>query len=274
MRFPATPGWGPPAVVVCSSPSLLTSVCRLRWGVWGVGVSLVVCVLAARAGRAVLCVACLGFPRRWWCGVVVWRGCVLCVRWCAWLRVCGVPVVRGLLSPPLLVGACGWCLCGCGWCVVWVPRHSRLGSAVVWWWLVPCHSWLRVLVRTPPLLGGVRRRVRWLVPRHSWLRAVGVLLRHYWLGCIGCGGGGPLATPGFGPRGALLLSPGVCVCAVWCFVLVWVACGGVVAVCVCVFLRAVCGLWAVSYLGWFSSLVGMVVAKRQKKSERGGPVDV
>ena len=35
--------------------------------------------------------------------------------------------------------------------------------------------------------------------------------------------------------------------------------------CVCV--RAVCGLWGVSYVGWFSSSVGMVVAKKQKKSK-------
>ena len=30
-----------------------------------------------------------------------------------------------------------------------MPRHSWLGSAVVWWWLLRCHSWLRVLVAGP-----------------------------------------------------------------------------------------------------------------------------
>ena len=177
--FLATPGPG------CGTPPLLAGV-RRRWscaaprhswvgpagsgGVfpwWGCPLLcvFVVCV-AARGGRAVLCVACLWRPLCWWCGVAVLRGCVFCVRWCAWLHVCGVPVVRGLLSPPVLVGAYGWCLCGCGWCVVWVPRHSWLRdlgavprhswlrSAVVWWWLFPCHSWLRGLVAGP---------------RHSWL---------------------------------------------------------------------------------------------------------
>ena len=64
--------------------------------------------------------------------------------------------------------------------------------------------------------------------------------------------------------GALLLGLGVCVCAVWPFVLVWVAWGGVVRGVAAVLVRVcACGVWlvgwGVSYLGWFSSsVVGMV----------------
>ena len=155
--------------------------CVCLWCVWLCGC------------RAVLCVACLWCPRCGWCGVVVWCGFVFRVRWNAWLRVCGVPVVRGLLSPLFLVGACGWCLCGCGWCVVWVPRHSWLrdlgavprhswlGSAVVWWWLVPCHSLLGCLVAGP---------------RQSWLG--------FAAGCGGCS----LATPGRGSWAWFPTTPG------------------------------------------------------------------
>ena len=227
---------------------------------------LVLCVfvacVAARGGGAVLCVVCLWCPCCWWFGVVVRRGCVFGVRWCAWLCVRGVPVVCGLLSPPLLVWGSRLCLCGCGWRAVWVPCHSLLrdlgavprrswlGSAVVRWWLVPCHSWLRGLVAGPC---------------HSW--------RGFAAGC----GGRSLATPGRGPRAwfpatpgrgppvvvlgacspllvvgpgcAFLLGPGECVCAVCHPVLVWVVCGGRarcgcrMCVCVCVCVRCVvCGV--------------------------------
>ena len=80
-------------------------------------------------------------------------------------------------------------------------------------------------------------------------------------------GRGPLVVV-VGALGALLLGLGVCVCAVWPFVLVWVAWGGSCAVslpCVCVCVLAVCGWCGVSYLGWFSSSVGMVLFKNQKK---------
>ena len=150
-----------------------------------------------------------------------------------------------------------------------VPRHSWLGSAVVQLWLVPCHSWLRGLVAGP---------------RHSWLGFA-----------AGCGGWS-LATPGRGPRAWFPATPGwgppvvvvearspllavgpgvpislalVCVrvlCGAYCW------CGwcagvvrGVVALCVCVCVHAVCGLWDVSYLGWFASSVDIVEAKKQKK---------
>ena len=268
VRLPATPGSGLPVVVVCFAGGGVPC-CVCLWCVWLCAVAVLCCVLRVCGVRVV-------------CGVVWWCvGCVFRVCWCAWLRVCGVPVVCGLVSPPSLVGACGGCLCGCGWCVVWVPRHfwlrdvgavprhSWLGSATVRWWLAPCHSWSWGLVAGR---------------RHSWLGSTA--------GCRGRSlatpGRGPWAwfpaTPGWGPLvvvagalGALLLGLGVCVCAVWTFMLVWVAWGGSCAVwlpCVCVCVLALYGWWGVSYLGWFSSSVGIVVFKKQKKkSNRRGPVD-
>ena len=308
----------------CGSPPLLAGVCRQWWcpaprhsrlgpagcgGVfrgWGCPLLCVfVLCVAARGGCAVLCVACLWCPCCWWCGVVVrlgcvfgvpwlaWlrvcrvpvvRGCVSGVPWCPWLRVCGVPVVRGLLSPPLLVRACGWCLCGCGWCVVWVlrhswlrdlgavPRQSWLESAVVWWWLVPYHSWLGGLVAGPP---------------DSWLGFA-----------AGCGGWSLAtpgrgswawfpATPGWGPpvlvvgaRSPLLaVGPGVpfslglvCLCVLcgalcWCGWSAGVVCS-VVAVCVRV---CACGVWFVGCgIPWLVLVVswhgrGQEAEEKQKK---------
>ena len=181
MRFPANPGWGPLAVVVCGSPPLLAGARRLWWCVSRVGVSLVLRV----------CGVCVVDGVVSWCG-----GCVFRVCWCAWLRVCGVPVVCGLVSPPLASPGRGpW---------AWFPATPGWGPLVV---------------------------------------VVGAL-------------------------GALFFGLGVCVCAVWPFVLVWVAWGGSCAVwlrCVCVCVLAVCGWWGVSYLGWFSSSVGVVVFKKLKK---------
>ena len=293
MQFPATPGWGPPAVVVCGSPPLLARACRLQWGLSWVGVSLVVCVSGVcGCARWPCCVVCCVFVvsalLMLWCGGAAWvcppraLVCSVACGWCAG-GLCFV-------VPALLVGACGWCWCGCGWCVVcvprhsWlrdlgaVPRHSWLGSAVVWWWLVPCHSWLGGLIAGP---------------------------RHSWLGFAARCGGWFLATPGLGPWAWFPATPGwgppvvvvgarspllavnprlpfslalVCVCV--CCVALRVVVGGVQwscavwSLCVCVCVRAVCGFWGVSQLGWFSSSVGMVVVKKQKKSKRRGPVDV
>ena len=218
----------------------------------------VVCV-AARCGRAVLCVACLWCPRCWWCGVAVrWvclpraLVCVVACVWCAggpWFVVPAsfgwglrlvfvwVWVVCGVGPPPLLAEGPGCCapplLAGVRRCAVVVGPLPLLAEGF------GCGA--------PPLLAGVRRRVLWLVPRHSWPRAVGVVPRHSWLRSTSCGGGGPLATPGCGAQGALLLGLGVCVCAVWRLVLVWVACGGRarcgcrVRACVCV-RCVVCGV--------------------------------
>ena len=177
-----------------------------------------------------------------------------------------------------------WLVCAVGprhswlWDLGAVPRHSWLGSAVVRWWLVTCHSWLRHLVAGP---------------RHSWLEFVAAC------------GGWSLATPGRGPRAWFPTTPGwappvVVVGAHWLLLdvgpgvpfslslgCVSVLCGascwcgwrvgvvhGVVAVCVCVCVRAVCGFRGVSYFGLFASSLGNVVAKKQRKNKRRGPVDV
>ena len=186
--------------------------------------------------------------------------------------------VPGRGSPPLLAGfrcrrwcvVCGvWCVaCGvrrwrvwwvCGWCVVWlVPRHS--------WRRFPCatprDSWLGFaagggvgLPATPgwgPQVvvvcfagGGVLCCVCLC---SVWVCAVAVLC------CVlrVCGvcvfGGVVWWCGGCVFLGALPLGPGVCVCAVWTFVLVWVAwgAGGSCAVwlsCVRVCVLAVCGWW-------------------------------
>ena len=183
VRLPATPGWGPPVVVVCFAVGGVPC-CLCLWCVWVCAVAVLCCVLR-------VCGVCVVAGVVWWCG-----GCVFCVCWCVWLCVCGVPVVCGLVSPPLATPG--------RWPWAWFPA-------------------------TP--------------------------------------GWGPLVSV-LGALGALLLGLGVCVCAVWPFVLVWVAWGGSCAVwlpCVCVCVLAVSGWWGVSYLGWFSSSVGMVVCKKQKR---------
>ena len=118
-----------------------------------------------------------------------------------------------------------------------VPRHSSLGSAAVRWWLAPCHSWPWGLVARP---------------RHSWLgsaagcrgRSLTTLGRGPWVWFPATPGCGPLVVV-VGALGALLFGLGVCVCAVWPFVLVWVALGGRVRcgcrVCACTCLRCVVG---------------------------------
>ena len=230
---PATPGWGPLAAVVC--------------GVWR------------------WCVGC------WSLATPGGGSCVL------------LPATPGWVSLPVVVGG---------------PRHSWLGSAggggvwcvaVVCWLLVPRHSWRRFLCATP---------------RHSWLGFAaggGGWCAVCGVRRVACGGGvcggfvagvvgpspllaevpvcySPPLLAGFRCRwwcgvvlrwvclpGALPLGPGVCVCAVWPFVLVWVAWGGGgVALGVAVVRARACARgvwlvgWGVSYLGWFSSsVVGM-----------------
>ena len=208
------------------------------------------------------------------CGV--W--CVVCgVRWwCAGGVAAGVWCGRFLATP------------GGGSCVLlpatpgWVSLPAVVG--------VPRHSW---------------RRVPGAVPRHSWLGFAaggGAWCAVCGVRRVACGGGvcggfvagvvgpspllaevpvcySPPLLAGFRCRwwcgvvvqwvclpGALPLGPGVCVCAVWPFVLVWVAGGGGggVALGVAVVRARVCARgvwlvgWGVSYLGWFSSsVVGM-----------------
>ena len=121
MRFPATPGWGPPAVMVCGSPPLLAGACRLWWCVSRVGVSLVVCVCGAfGCARWPCCVVCSVFVVSAvlvvWCGGAVGvssacagvRGCVCVV--CRWSAVwCPRPFWFGLLAGVCVVVVGVWC---------------------------------------------------------------------------------------------------------------------------------------------------------------------
>ena len=118
VRLPVTPGWGLLVVVVYFAGGGVPC-CVCLWCVWLCAVAVLCCVLRVCGVRVVGGVV-------WWCGGFVFRVC-----WCVWLCVCGVPVFCGLVSLPLLDGACGWCLCACGWCVVWVPRVMRLRRSVV-----------------------------------------------------------------------------------------------------------------------------------------------
>ena len=65
MRFPATPGWGPPAAAVAVS---------VRLG----GGFPVLCVFVARRVRVVPVLVCVSCVLWWWC----WCGCVFRVCWC------------------------------------------------------------------------------------------------------------------------------------------------------------------------------------------------
>ena len=97
VRFPATPGWGPPAVVVCGSPPLLAGA-RFRAGPgWG----LLAAVMAVSAGFDG------GFP----CCVCLWRGacwCVCCVFVAVvWVWVC-LPCVLARVWRRVAVCFPGW----------------------------------------------------------------------------------------------------------------------------------------------------------------------
>ena len=228
-----------------------------------------------------------GFRCRWWWAVPATPGwgplaAVVCGVW-RWCVGCWSLATPGGGSCVLLPATPGWVSLPV---VVGGPRHSWLGSAggggvwcvaVVCWLLVPRHSWLGFAVG-----GG------------AWCAVCGVRR-------VACGGGvcggfvagvvgpspllaevpvcySPPLLAGFRCRwwcgvvlrwvclpGALPLGPGVCVCAVWPFVLVWVAWGGGgVALGVAVVRARACARgvwlvgWGVSYLGWFSSsVVGM-----------------
>ena len=188
MRFPATPGWGPLAAVVCgrlpllvagsgcSSPPLLAGVRRPRqWPSprgWMGGFSWCVCWWRGACARGVcarVCVVC-----SWW-----WRRCV-CV-----FRVC-------------------WCVCVCVrvWCVAVGFPDSGLPLVWVWVWLVCVGGWSLATpgggswVRFPASSGWVSLLVVVGAPRDSWLRAPGAVPRHSWLGSAGGGNLWPLATPG------------------------------------------------------------------------------
>ena len=92
MRFPATPGWGLPAVVVCRAPPLLAGARRLWRCVSRVGVSLVVCVCPwVPISFVLVCVLlCLAVF------VASARCCVPCVVLCcvSWVAVPRCPAAR------------------------------------------------------------------------------------------------------------------------------------------------------------------------------------
>ena len=275
MRFPATPGWGPPAVVVCGSPPLLARACWFLWGVSWVGMSPVVCVCGV-------------------CGCVQWPCCNVCcvfvvsallVLWCGGAaRVC---LQRSLVCVVL----CVWCAGG-PWFVA--PASFDWGLRLVFVWV-----WLVCSVGPPPLLAGVRRCALVVGPLHSWLRGLVAGPRHSWLKFAGGCGGWSLATPGRGPSAWFPATPGwgppvvvvgahlpllavgprvpfslapVCVC-VLCGTSCW--CGwragvvrGVVAVCVHV---CACGVWFVEcVIPWLVLVVsrhgcGHKAEEKQKK---------
>ena len=306
--LPATPGWvSLPVVVGGPRHSWLGSAGGggvWRWCVGGVvagvwcGWSLATpgggsCVLLPATPGWVSLPLVVGGPRHSWlgsaCGGGMW--CVVCgggLLVGLW-RVCGVvgpspllAVVPVCYSPPLLAGfrcrwwwavpatpgwgplaavVCGvWCVvCGGGvlvglfWCVVWlVPRHSwrRVLCAT------PRHSWLGFAAagggRSPPLLAGVRLR-RWCVVCGVWRWCVGGVVAGVWCGwSLATPGGGSCvllpATPGWvslpvvvgGPRHSWLGSAGGV--GVWCVAVVccW-GCGW-------------CVVWLVPRHSWRRSL--------------------
>ena len=247
---PATPGWGPLAVVVCGVWCLAV-VC---W--WGCGWC-VVWLVPRHSWRRFLCAtprhSCLGFaaagggrspPLLAWvcwrrCCVVcgVWRWCVGGVMagvWCHWsLATPGggscvlLPATPGWVSLPVVVGGPrhSWLGSTCGggvWCVVCG------GGVLVGLWLVcgvvgPLPLLAVVpLCFSPPLLAGFRCRWWWAVP----------------------------ATPGWGPLAAV-------VCDVWCVVcgvLWWCVVGVAVGVwrvaVVCCWGCGWCVVWLVPRHSW------------------------
>ena len=287
-------------VPVCYSPPLLAGFRCRRWcvvcGVWCAACGVCGGFVAGVVGPSPLLAevpVCYsppllaGFRCRWWWAVPATPGwgplaAVVCGVW-RWCVGCWSLATPGGGSCVLLPATPGWVSLPV---VVGGPRHSWLGSAggggvwcvaVVCWLLVPRHSWLGFAVG-----GG------------AWCAVCGVRR-------VACGGGvcggfvagvvgpspllaevpvcySPPLLAGFRCRwwcgvvlrwvclpGALPLGPGVCVCAVWPFVLVWVAWGGGgVALGVAVVRARACARgvwlvgWGVSYLGWFSSsVVGM-----------------
>ena len=145
MLFPATPGLGPPAVVMCGSPPLLAGACRVWWGVSWVGLSLVVCVCGV-CGCA-----------RWLCCVVrcVFVVSALLVVWCGGVGWVCLP--RALVCVVVCV-SCG----GGPWFAVPASFRWGLRLVFVWVWLVCGACPPQLLAEgpgrcAPPFLAGVRR---------------------------------------------------------------------------------------------------------------------
>ena len=258
----ATPGWGPLAAVVCGG---------VVAGVW-CGWSLATpgggsCVLLLATPGWVSLPVVVGVPPRSWLRVpgAVPRHC--------WLgSACGggvrLPATPGWGPPDVqvcFVGGgvpccvCLWCVWVCAvavlCCVLRVCGVCVVGGVVSW-------------------CSGCVFRVCWCV----WLRVCGVP--------VVCGlvslplaspGRGPWAwfpaTPGWGPLvvvvgalGALLLGLGVCVCAVWPFVLVWVVWGGGRARCGCRACACVCLVGCV--IPWLVLVIGRHEEQKQRSCRR------
>ena len=216
VRFPANPGWGPLAAVVCGVWCVVCGV--RRWCVGGVvahvwcGWSLAnpsggPCVLLpATPGWALLPVvvgvprhSCLRVPgavsRHSWLGFAVGGG------------GCSSPLLAEgprCGSPPLLAGVRWrrWCVVFGVWCVACGVRRWCVGGVVtgVWcgWSLATPGGGSCVLLPATPCRVSLPVVVG--VPRHSWRRVLGAVPRHSWLGfAVGSG-------------------VWCVVCAVWCVV--------------------------------------------------------
>ena len=297
--LPATPGWVSVPVVVCGPPPLLAGVRWRRWcvvcGVWCVvcGVWCVVCGGGVLVGLRLVCgvVGSSPLPAE---VPVCYSPPLLagfrCRRWWAFLATPGggsrarFPATPGWVSLSAVV--CGvWCVV----CGVWRAAEA----CVVGLWLVcgavgPSPLLAEVPVcYSPPLLAGFR--CRWW---RGALRPVvcfaggGVLF----CVCLWCVWVCVVAVPCcvlrvcgvcvFGGVGwwcgvsSLPLGPGVCVCAVWPFVLVWVAWGGGRARCGCRACACVCSRCVVGGVGCVIPWLVLVVGRRHvSKGRRRGPVD-
>ena len=176
MRFPATPGWGPLAAVVCGVR---------RWCVGGVVAGVWCGWSLATPAKVPVCYSpplLTGFRCRWWWAFLATPGGGSRARFSA-------TPGRGSLSAVV---------CGV-WCVVCGVRRWCVGGVVagVWcgWSLATSGGGSCVLL--PATLGWVSLPVVVRGPRHSWLRVPGAVPRHSWLGsaggsgvwCVVCGGG-------------------------------------------------------------------------------------
>ena len=171
MRFPATPGWGPLAAVVCG---VWCVVCGLWYAAvvcwWGCGWC-VVWLVPRHSWRRSLCAT----PRDSWLGFAAGGGGVWCVVCGVWCVVCGGGVLVGL-----------WLVCG-------VVGPTPLLAEVPVCYSLPllagyrCRRW-RAFLATPG--GGSRARFP-ATPGWVSLSAVvcGVWCVVCGVWCVVCGGG-------------------------------------------------------------------------------------
>ena len=226
--FPATPGWGPLAALLCGV-WCVASVC---W--WGCGWC-VVWLVPRHSWRRFLCAT----PRHSWLGFAAGGAgrsppLLAGIRWRRWCVVCGAWCV---------VVVCCW---GCGWCV------ACGGGVLLGLWLVcgvvgPSPLLAEVPVcYSPPLLAGFRCRWWWVVPATPGWGPLAAVVCGVW--CVVCWWGpspllagvpvcySPPLLAGFRWRWWCLA------CGVWCVAVVccW-GCGW-------------CVLWLVPHHSWRRSL--------------------